>query len=105
MARLAPNSPLKNIKGKLGKQLVFKQYGDKTVVTVYPNMSRVKPSKVQKIYRNKFKEAVAYAKRINRDPILKKQYLQKVQPGESVYHFALKEFLKKEDIDLTKART
>jgi hypothetical protein len=95
MARLAPNTALKNIKGQLGKQLVFKQYGDKIIVTAYPDMSRVKPSKLQKVYRNKFKEAVAYAKNINRNAALKKEYSKKVKPGESVYHYALKEYFKK----------
>ena len=95
MARLAANSPLKNLKGQLGKQLVFKQYGNKTVVTAYPDMSRVKPSKLQKVYRHKFRDAVMYAKKISRDPALKKEYMKKIKPGESVYHFALKEYFKK----------
>jgi hypothetical protein len=30
---------LKKLSGHLGKEIVFKQYGDKTVVTKYPNMS------------------------------------------------------------------
>ncbi len=31
------------LKGQIGKQLVFKQYGKKTVVSRYPDMSNVKP--------------------------------------------------------------
>ena len=93
MARLAANSSLNGISGQLGKQLVFKKYGDKIVVTQYPDMSRIKPSPLQKHKRAIFKEAVAYAKNINRNPVLKKEYLQKVKRGESVYHFALKEYL------------
>ncbi len=31
---------MKKMSGQLGKQLVFKQYGDKTVVTKYPDMSK-----------------------------------------------------------------
>jgi hypothetical protein len=71
---------------------VFKQYGDKTVITQYPDMSRVKPSIKQKNSRNLFKDAVVYAKNINRNPALKKKYLKKVKPGESVYHYAIKEY-------------
>ena len=95
MARLAPDSPLKKLKGQLGKQLVFKQYGDKTVVTSYPDMSRVKPSALQKAKRSIFKDAVAYTKNVTYDPALKKKYLKKVKLCESVYHYALKEYLKK----------
>lgn len=95
MARLAKNSALQGITGKLGRQLVFKQYGDKIVVTQYSDMSRVKPSRKQKSNRNLFKEAVAYAKNINRTTALKQSYLKKIKKGESVYHYAIKEYLNK----------
>jgi hypothetical protein len=95
MARLAANSPVK-LSGKIGKELLFKNYGNKVVVTRYPDMSRVKPSGIQKHYRNAFKEAVAYAKNINRTPALKQQYLKKIKKGESVYHYAIKEYLNKQ---------
>jgi len=94
MARLAADSPLKKMRGHVG-QLVFKQYGDKTIVTRYPDMDGIIPSRIQKHYRSLFKEAVAYAKRINRNPALKAEYLTKVSPGKSVYHYAIKEYLKK----------
>jgi len=58
-------------------------------------MSRVKPSRKQKNNRNLFKEAVAYAKKINRTPALKQTYLKKIKKGESVYHYAIKEYLSK----------
>lgn len=95
MARLPANEVLSKLNGQLGRQVVFKQYGDKTVVSAYPDMSRVKPSKKQKANRNVFKEAVAYAKNITGTPELKKKYLKKVKAGESVYHYVLKEYLKK----------
>lgn len=95
MATLPSTNLLSKISGKLGKQLVFKQYGDKIVVSIYPDMSRVKPSMKQKQSRLVFKQAVAYAKNINNKAELKKQYLKRVKKGESVYHFALKEYLKK----------
>ena len=95
MARLGKNNILRDISGQIGKQLVFKNYGDRTVITQYPDMSRVKPSRKQKSNRNLFKEAVAYAKTINCNPALKNKYAKKVKPGESVYHFAIKEYLEK----------
>lgn len=96
MARTTANSLLKNISGQVGKQLVFKQYADKTVVTKYPDMSRVEASPGQKNNRSLFKEAVAYAREINADPHLKQQYTKKTRAGESVYHYAFKEYLKKQ---------
>jgi hypothetical protein len=34
------NLLLKELSGQIGKQLVFKRYGDKIVVSKYPDMSR-----------------------------------------------------------------
>ena len=95
MARLPSNNVFSNISGQLGRQLVVKQYGNKTVVTAYPDMSKIKPSKKQKEKRNLFKEAVVYAKKINNDSKLKQKYLKKVKPGQTVYHYAIKEYLNK----------
>lgn len=92
MARLS-KSLLENIRGGIGKQLVFKQYKDKTVVTSYPDMSKVKPSEQQKKGRKLFAEAVAYAKAISRNAEQKAEYQKRVKPNESVYHYALKEYL------------
>ncbi len=94
MARM-DNHLLKNLNGTLGKQLVVKQYSDKTVVTKYPDMHRVKPSELQMLYKTLFAEAVAYAQAINRDPQQRTLYLEKVKKGQSVYHYALKEYLEK----------
>ncbi len=94
MARLS-KSLLENISGGIGKQLVFKTYGDKTVVTSYPDMSKVKPSEEQKEGRNLFAEAVAYAQAINWNAEQKADHQKKVKPGVSVCHFVLKEYLAK----------
>ena len=91
MARLPSNDPLSKLSGHIGKKIVVKQYANKTIVTAYPDMSKVKPSKKQKAKRNLFKEAVAYAQNINADAALKKKYTKKVAPGESIYHYAIKE--------------
>ena len=42
------NFLLKNLSGHIGKQLVFKQYGDKTIVSAYPNMEKRKFSSKQR---------------------------------------------------------
>ena len=92
MARIAKDSPLQGASGGIGKQLVIKQYKDKTVVTAYPDMSKVVPSARQVAQRQAMKEATAYALRILRDPEQKVLYAQKLEPGASVYHAAKKEY-------------
>jgi len=36
------------LRGQIGKQIAVKHYGKKTVVTVDPDISKVKPGKLQK---------------------------------------------------------
>jgi hypothetical protein len=42
MARLKKNSLFNAPQGSIGKEIVFKQYADKTVVSKCPDMSKVK---------------------------------------------------------------
>lgn len=86
----------RHVRGQIGKQIVIKQYGKKTVITAYPNMSGIKPSKLQKQKRSKFSDAVAYAQSIIRDPLLKAAYTKKLKKGQRVYNAAIREFLSRE---------
>ena len=95
MASIGSNL-LKDLKGHLGKQIVVKQYGDKTVVTKYPHVKgKRKPTHNQQVFRDHFAKAVQYAQAINRDREQHALYLTKVNKGQSVYHYALKEYLEK----------
>ena len=76
--------------------IVIKKYGDKTVVSKYPDMSNIIPSDAQKEKRNRFAEAVSYAKTINCSNILRNDFLKRVGDVKSVYQSALKEFLQRE---------
>lgn len=95
MAIAYANVLLEGTSGALGKQIVIKNYGGKTVITAYPDMSRVKPSKQQKAGRNVFREAVAYAQAINNDAVKKSAYKKKLKKGQSVYHAAIAEYMRK----------
>lgn len=88
---------LKGLSGAIGKDIVLKTYGNKTVISKSPDMSGIKPSKKQKAKRNRFAEAVAYAQKINNSASLKEVYRKKnkVKKEQSVYHAAIKEFLKR----------
>ena len=95
MAESANSVLLNNLRGQIGKQIVVKHYGKKTVITAYPDMSNVKPSKLQKVKRTVFAEAVAYAQGVLHDQVKKAAYAKKLKKGESVYHAAIKEWLRK----------
>ena len=76
--------------------IVIKRYGDKTVVSKYPDMSNIIPSDSQKEKRSRFADAVSYAKTINSSEILRTDFLKRVGDVKSVYQSALKEFLQRE---------
>ncbi len=93
MATSENNFLLQNVRGQLGKQIVIKHYGDKIVITAYPDMTRIEPSEKQKKRRSLFSEAVVYAKAIIADPELNELYKTEVRKG-TVYNYAIKEFMK-----------
>ena len=95
MARSNSSVLLHQIKGQIGKQFVVKRYGTKAVITAFPDMSKVKPSKLQKAKRKVFANAVAYAQAINSNPVKKALYKKKIKKGQTVYHYAIKEYLRK----------
>lgn len=95
MARVNNNPLLKGVSGKIGDQIVVKQYSYGTVISAVPDMRRVKKSALQKLAQHHFSDAVAYAQTILRDPKKKAAYAKKIKKGKSVYHAALQEYLKK----------
>jgi polyhydroxyalkanoate synthesis regulator protein len=54
---ISDNLLLKELSGQIGKQLVFKQYGDKTIVSQYLDMSRRMLSPAQRRVNENMAEA------------------------------------------------
>jgi hypothetical protein len=95
MAQTSSNIILEGLRGQIGKQLVVKQYGRKTVISAYPDMSRIRPSPRQHKRRGLFSEAVRFAQGIIHDPAKNELYQQKLGKGRSVFHYAIAEYLEK----------
>ncbi len=93
MARYKGNNILEGLSGSLGKQIVFKQYATGAVVSKMPDMSKVKPSAKQLEAKSKFSEAVNYARKILANPELKAAYQKKLRKGQTVYNFAIAEYM------------
>jgi hypothetical protein len=68
---ISKNLLLSNLSGHIGKQIVFKQYGDKTVVTKYPDMSKRKFSARQKQLQETMAEANYHTRTILADEQLR----------------------------------
>jgi hypothetical protein len=94
MARVKTNPLLEGLSGKVGN-LVFKNYASGTIISSRPDRSKVILSADQKESNSKFKHAVAFARAVLKDPEKRKEYEDKVKPGQSIYHTALAEFMRK----------
>lgn len=93
MARI--NNPLwagwKISLGKTVKPFIVKTRGNKVFISKCPDMSNVIPSELQLEYKDRFADAVQYARSIIADPVKKAKY--KVRNGKSVYHSAIKDYM------------
>ena len=95
MATVDQNDITQGLSGRFGKQLVFKSYSYGTVVTKYPDMSKVKLSPKQKASNRLFRQAVAFAKSVIADPVKRKKYERSLAPGKTVYAAAVSDFMKR----------
>lgn len=76
MAKATLNPVLELITGKIGNLVFRRAHTGKLSVIYRPNMSRVKWSSAQKAHRERFREAVAYAKSAMKDPDIRLVYAQ-----------------------------
>jgi len=96
MARV--NNPLlEGTSGSIGKTTVYRQFDNGTFSSKHPDMSGVIPSKNQTKGRKRFAEAVAFAKSVMRDT--EKAAKPKKRKGSPVYHYAIKEYLNRYNLD------
>jgi hypothetical protein len=68
---ISENMLLQKLSGRIGNQIVVKQYGDKTVISKFPDMSKRKLSIKQKRVNQTMADANEEAKEIMADEQLK----------------------------------
>ena len=94
MARVQKGALISSLRGKVG-DFIIRRYRNGYVISKVPDISNIKPTKKQKAKRSRFKDAVAYAQSIIRDPEKKAEYKKTLRRGKTVYHSAIKEYLEK----------
>lgn len=93
MAISKNNIVTETLSGKVGN-IIFKNYGDKTVISKYPDMSKVVKTEKQKENQLQFKAAQAYAKSILSDPEKKSDFIKTIPKDKTAYHAAISKYLK-----------
>src|SRR5712672_4674832 len=86
---------MKNASGSIGKELVFKRYYDKTVVSKMPNMSKRVLSEKQIESNERMRLATVYAKYIYQaeEGKIKARIRLKLPAHKSLFHALVKEHL------------
>ena len=88
----------KEFRGQIEKTVVVKQYADgRTVLTSFPDMSKVKLSEAQLAHRKAFKEAQEYAIQFLSIPENKAAYKAMCKPGQRPHNLLVAELLRKEN--------
>jgi hypothetical protein len=90
MAIATDNILVRNIYGGVGKQVVFRQRGDKTIMAKWPSVDKNrKPTPGQSAARSAFQEAVYFAQHARKDEKLITLYKKLARKDQSVYHAAI----------------
>jgi hypothetical protein len=95
MAFVKGNSVMQNASGAIGKEIVFKRYYDKTVISKMPNMSERVLSEKQMESNERLRMANLYAKFIYKtvEGKLAAMIRLKLPPHKSLFHALVKEYL------------
>lgn len=90
MAIATENILVRNIYGGIGKQVVFRQRGEKTIMAKWPSIDKNrKPTPGQSAAQLEFQKAVYFAQYVRRDEKLTAIYKKLARKGQSIYHAAI----------------
>ncbi|MBE8722969.1 hypothetical protein C4F40_19800 [Sphingobacterium sp. Ka21] len=94
MAKSKDNVVMQGASGKVGRNLVFRQKGDQTIIAKRPRAAAVdRPvSEKQLKVQNRFLDASLYAKKAIKDEEIKAAYAAKANINQSAYNVAFKDY-------------
>ena len=96
----------KGFSGSVNRQLLFRQSGGQTIVSKFPDRSRVTYSERQKREQRRFADAVSFARVVIADKGLKQVYSVKaaVLGFRSAWNVAIAEFMSDQPLQLKKKK-
>ena len=99
MAKVKLNPILEQISGKVG-DLVFRRYGDETIIGQKPDMSGVEASPAQVAARARFREAALYGKMVMADAETKALYTEAAKAkGKPAFSLTVADFFNAPSVD------
>jgi hypothetical protein len=100
-------SPLfKDFRGSVNRQLLFRQVGGKTVVSRFPDRSRVIYSEQQRQAQKRFSDAVSFARVVIKEPGLRDIYTIKASllGFRSAWNAAIAEFMSDKPLEVKRKK-
>ena len=95
MANISENLLVREARGNVGKQFVYRRHGNDTHIAKMPKINKDRqPTQEQENVRNQFSLAILYAQGAISSTELKKQYQKKAAPGKTAFNVAFKDYLK-----------
>ncbi|MBN1304606.1 MAG: hypothetical protein JXA13_09240 [Anaerolineales bacterium] len=95
MAKVKLNPVLEQVRGQLGDAVFRRSHNGEITLMRKPDMSNVVWSEKQTAHRQRFRQAVAYAKKAMADPQLSEEYRQAAeQAGKRPFDLAVSDFFK-----------
>ncbi|MBL1409090.1 hypothetical protein [Sphingobacterium faecale] len=106
MAKSKDNVVMQGASGRIGRNLVFRQRGDQTIIAKTPRIptDRVMTAK-QVAVQYKFYDATQYAKSVMLDDDLKAEYKSKTNVNQSAYNLAFRDYFKDPELRRVDDRT
>jgi hypothetical protein len=84
-------------RGKIGG-LIFRVWGENTVVSKAPDYSKIPRSEAQKANSSRFKVATRYGRRVLNDPVAYAFYDKKRRRNQTVWNVAISDYMKRPEI-------
>jgi hypothetical protein len=97
MAIANDNVIMRFSRGKIGG-LIFRVWGENTVVSKAPDYSKILRSESQKANSRRFKVATAYGHRVLNDPVAYAFYDRKRRRNQTVWNVAISDYMKRPEI-------
>ena len=92
MVKVRLHPPVESMSGKMGAYTYRFTYGKQTLMKT-PDMSKVKWSTAQKEHRQRFREAIRYARQAMADPAVRAQYEKAAKKaGRQPFRVAVSDF-------------
>jgi hypothetical protein len=99
MAKITLNPIVQSAHGKMGNIVFRRSHTGEMCITKLPDMSNVQWSDAQQVHRQRFKQAVAYAKAAMAEPKVRAKYEKTaVKAGKRPFDLAVSDYFKGKDL-------